>query len=108
MNRRTLTLTTLAALLGPQQLLAQTNACPALLNHRFPRLQDGAPQDLCQFSGKVLLIVNTASYCGFTGRVLGPVQATCPERHGWHAHLTRCADFENPYPTRQQREEAAA
>ena len=46
MNRRTLTLTTLAALLGPQQLLAQTNACPALLNHRFPRLQDGAPQDL--------------------------------------------------------------
>jgi glutathione peroxidase len=71
MNRRTLTLAMLATLLGPRRVLAQTNACPALLNHRFPRLQDGAPQDLCQFSGKVLLIVNTASYCGFTGQYEG-------------------------------------
>lgn len=71
MNRRTLALASLLALLGPQRLPAQTAACPALLNHRFPRLQDGAPQDLCQFSGKVLLIVNTASYCGFTGQYEG-------------------------------------
>jgi glutathione peroxidase len=41
-------------------------ACPALLDHRASRLQDDAPLDLCQFSGQVLLVVNTASYCGFT------------------------------------------
>ncbi|HVL58852.1 MAG TPA: glutathione peroxidase [Burkholderiaceae bacterium] len=40
--------------------------CPSLLDHRFPRLQDEQPQHLCQFAGRVLLIVNTASYCGFT------------------------------------------
>jgi len=44
----------------------QAPACPALLSHTFPRLQDEKPQSLCQYSGKVLLVVNTASYCGFT------------------------------------------
>jgi glutathione peroxidase len=48
---------------------AQTpSACPALLQHTLPRLQDEKPQDLCQYAGKVLLVVNTASYCGFTGQ----------------------------------------
>jgi glutathione peroxidase len=45
---------------------AQSNACPALLNHTAARLQDDVPQDLCQFSGRVLLVVNTASRCGYT------------------------------------------
>ncbi|WP_353397165.1 glutathione peroxidase [Hydrogenophaga sp. 5NK40-0174] len=45
--------------------------CPALLSHRFPRLQDDAPQDLCQYTGKVILVVNTASYCGFTPQYKG-------------------------------------
>jgi glutathione peroxidase len=46
-------------------------ACPALLNHTFPRLQDEKPQDLCQYAGRVLLVVNTASYCGFTPQYEG-------------------------------------
>jgi len=46
-------------------------ACPATLNHQFPRLQDEKPQSLCQYSGKVLLVVNTASYCGFTPQYQG-------------------------------------
>lgn len=46
-------------------------ACPALLQHTFPRLQDEKPQSLCQYSGKVLLVVNTASYCGFTPQYEG-------------------------------------
>jgi len=50
---------------------AAAPACPALLNHTFPRLQDDKPQNLCQYSGKVLLVVNTASYCGFTPQYEG-------------------------------------
>ncbi len=46
-------------------------ACPALLQHTFNRLQTGEPQSLCQFEGKVLLIVNTASYCGNTPQYEG-------------------------------------
>jgi len=46
-------------------------ACPALLKHSFNRLQDEAPQNLCQYAGKVLLVVNTASYCGYTPQYEG-------------------------------------
>jgi glutathione peroxidase len=46
-------------------------ACPAILQHTFPRLQDDAPQNLCQYTGKVILVVNTASYCGFTSQYEG-------------------------------------
>jgi glutathione peroxidase len=46
-------------------------ACPPLLDHTLPRLQDEKPQSLCQYAGKVLLIVNTASYCGFTSQFEG-------------------------------------
>jgi glutathione peroxidase len=46
-------------------------ACPAILSHRFKRLQDEAPVDLCQYAGQVVLVVNTASYCGFTSQYEG-------------------------------------
>jgi glutathione peroxidase len=49
---------------------AQT-ACPATLQHTFARLQDEKPQSLCQYAGKVVLVVNTASYCGFTSQYEG-------------------------------------
>jgi len=45
--------------------------CPELLRQEFNRLQTGESQSLCQFRGKVLLIVNTASYCGYTGQYEG-------------------------------------
>lgn len=61
--------TALAAPLSAQA--AETNTCPALLQHTFPRLQDEKPQPLCQYAGKVLLVVNTASYCGFTPQYKG-------------------------------------
>jgi glutathione peroxidase len=45
--------------------------CPALLQHSFARLQDDKPQPLCQYAGKVVLVVNTASYCGYTNQYEG-------------------------------------
>ena len=45
--------------------------CPALLRHTFNGLQTGKPQSLCDFRGKVLVIVNTASYCGYTKQYEG-------------------------------------
>jgi len=48
-----------------------STSCPASLNFKFPRLQDEQMQDLCQYKGKVVLIVNTASYCGFTSQYEG-------------------------------------
>lgn len=50
---------------------AQAATCPSTLQHTFGRLQDEKPQSLCQYAGKVLLVVNTASFCGFTGQYKG-------------------------------------
>ena len=48
-----------------------TPGCAPLLQHNFLRLQDEKPQSLCQYSGKVLVVVNTASFCGFTSQYAG-------------------------------------
>lgn len=50
---------------------AATAACPPLLQHTMTRLQDEAPQPLCQYAGRVLLVVNTASRCGYTPQYEG-------------------------------------
>ena len=47
------------------------DACPEVLNFSFNRLQTGKPESLCQYRGKVVLIVNTASYCGYTHQYEG-------------------------------------
>lgn len=60
-----------AFLVGAMLVAVQAAACPALLDQRFPRLQDGQPIDLCQYAGKVVLVVNTASRCGFTDQYAG-------------------------------------
>lgn len=56
---------------APAAPSASTASCPSLLNQQFNRLQDEAPQNLCQYAGKVALVVNTASYCGFTKQYQG-------------------------------------
>ena len=48
-----------------------TDACPEVLNYSFNRLPTGKPESLCQYRGKVVLIVNTASYCGYTHQYEG-------------------------------------
>ena len=61
----------LAIFLGLVTLPVFAAGCPPLLDHSFPRLQDEVPQSLCQYQGKVVLVVNTASFCGFTGQYEG-------------------------------------
>lgn len=68
LDRRNFLLTAAGLCAAP---IALAGSCPALLNHTLPRLQDDAPQPLCQFAGKVLMVVNTASYCGYTPQYEG-------------------------------------
>ena len=55
----------------PPTTATSSVACPKLLQHNLPRLQDEKPQTLCQYAGQVVLVVNTASYCGFTSQYKG-------------------------------------
>ncbi|MGV8990181.1 MAG: glutathione peroxidase [Thiobacillus sp.] len=45
-------------------------ACPALLNFSLTDI-DGKTRSLCTYAGKVVLVVNTASQCGYTGQYKG-------------------------------------
>jgi glutathione peroxidase len=60
---------------GPGRTAPTTPAgdadCPLLLRHTFNSLQTGKPQSLCQYKGKVVLVVNTATYCGYTHQYEG-------------------------------------
>ena len=54
---------------GADVVAGTTNAsCPTLLQHAPLRLQDEKPQSLCQYAGQVIVVVNTASFCGFTSQ----------------------------------------
>jgi glutathione peroxidase len=45
-------------------------ACPALLDRTMNTIHE-KPQSLCEYSGKVVLVVNTASQCGYTPQYEG-------------------------------------
>src|SRR5437868_12054524 len=45
-------------------------ACPGLLDRNVDTI-DEKNQSLCEYSGKVLLVVNTASQCGYTPQYEG-------------------------------------
>jgi glutathione peroxidase len=54
-------------------LTASVNAapiCPPLLNFSLTDI-DGETRNLCAYAGKVVLVVNTASQCGYTGQYKG-------------------------------------
>ena len=55
----------LALLATPTRTIAAESPCPSILDHKFSNLMDESVS-LCRFGGKVLLIVNTASECGYT------------------------------------------
>jgi glutathione peroxidase len=45
-------------------------ACPPLLDRSFDTI-DEKPRSLCEYAGKVVLVVNTASQCGYTPQYEG-------------------------------------
>ena len=45
--------------------------CPEILDRSFQSLQRGDERSLCEYAGKVLLVVNTASFCGYTDQYGG-------------------------------------
>ena len=67
--------TWLLTLLGCQQktiMVKHVDGCPVTLNHTVRQLNDKTEINLCQaYKGQVLLIVNTASKCAFTGQYEG-------------------------------------
>ena len=60
----------LAASVSVAPSAAAESPCPSALDHKFANLKDEAVS-LCQFRGKVVLIVNTASECGYTPQYEG-------------------------------------
>ena len=61
----------LLTMIWGSQIANAASSCSPLLSQTFLRLQDEAPQSLCQYQGKVILVVNTASFCGFTSQYEG-------------------------------------
>jgi glutathione peroxidase len=61
------------SLLLPALLIAMpadAAQCSSLLTHKVDNIL-GQKEDLCQYAGKVVLVVNTASYCGYTPQYKG-------------------------------------
>ena len=50
---------------------APQETCQSVLAYDFPELLTGKRQSLCEYSGKVVLVVNTASQCGYTPQYEG-------------------------------------
>ena len=62
---------TLAALLlALAAMNAEAAPCSSLLSHKVSNIL-GETQDLCEHAGKVVLVVNTASECGYTPQYKG-------------------------------------
>jgi glutathione peroxidase len=55
-----------ASLLAATLFPFPATACTALLNQAFSPLMGGGQRSLCQYQGRVVLVVNTASEYGFT------------------------------------------
>jgi glutathione peroxidase len=66
MTRRLLLAAALLALTTP----VSAAPCPSVLSHEVANIV-GEKENLCEYAGKVVLVVNVASYCGFTPQYRG-------------------------------------
>ncbi|MGZ5085302.1 MAG: glutathione peroxidase [Usitatibacter sp.] len=62
--------TLLASIALMTSTIASGADCGALLDHKVNDIL-GGEENLCQYAGKVVLVVNTASYCGYTPQYKG-------------------------------------
>ncbi len=61
-----------AAAASPAAASPAAQECPAFLNQEYRKLHSSQSVNLCKaFAGKPMLIVNTASHCGFTPQFKG-------------------------------------
>jgi glutathione peroxidase len=71
-NRKTIGLIVGAGVLASAMSVASAAECPAYLNQDLQKLRSSERVNICKaYAGKPLLIVNTASHCGFTGQFKG-------------------------------------
>ena len=56
---------------SPASTAVSRPGCASLLDFRFPELLSGKATSLCDYAGSVVLVVNTASECGFTPQYKG-------------------------------------
>jgi glutathione peroxidase len=61
----------LGMLVSSIAIAASSGNCKSVLDHSFPALLSGKPQSLCDYAGRVVLVVNTASQCGYTPQYEG-------------------------------------
>lgn len=60
----------LAAGCGALAPASHAASCPAILAHKVDTIVGGT-EDLCQYAGKVVMVVNTATFCGYTPQYKG-------------------------------------
>jgi len=77
-SRFTRTITLIASLAGAGLAQAQ---CPTVLDHDMRKLRSADSVNLCEaYAGKPLLVINTASHCGYTPQFKG-LEALYKEYH---------------------------
>lgn len=67
----TLAIALAALMLGAPALASATSFCAGLDSYKVSPIIGGAPVDLCRVDARAVLLVNTASACGFTPQYEG-------------------------------------
>ena len=57
------------------------NQCPKALDFEIKRLGEDKVESLCKYKGNVILVVNTASKCGFTPQYEGLEKLTLTKKN---------------------------